>query len=66
MNEEEYKRSFVDNGIRTTPKQRKIKKLAGLTGKPESYWSKITSKQAGAILSIKASKRLEADLLRFS
>jgi len=33
-----------------SPKKRKLKKICALTGKEESYWSKLKSKQLGGIL----------------
>lgn len=50
LTKEEYKKYFVDNGIRTTPKEKKIKIAIALKGKDKKYWDKMTSRQLSGML----------------
>lgn len=47
---EEYNRTMGLTSTYISPKERKLKKLSALTGKDEKYWSKLKSKQLGAVL----------------
>lgn len=47
--EEEYKRSFCDNGIRTTPRERLLKFVSDKTKKPISYWRKLKKRNLQGI-----------------